>query len=117
MYLDGIVVDWESMYKTSTKYAGRFDHGFTAAHERGHWVNLEHTFYRGCSADGDYVDDTPAMKIPTSRCPVGQEHLHQRPRPRPDPQLHGLLGRPCYSEFPGGQAARAQDSYLHFRAS
>jgi hypothetical protein len=117
LYLDGIVVDWESMYKTSTTYAGRFDLGFTAVHEWGHWVNLEHTFYRGCSAGGDYVDDTPAMKIPTSRCPVGKDTCTNDPGLDPIHNFMDYSDDPCYSEFTAGQAARAQDSYLFFRAS
>ncbi|MGH3130832.1 MAG: zinc metalloprotease, partial [Gaiellaceae bacterium] len=69
-YLDGIVVDWESMVHTSTRYEGRYDLGLTAVHEAGHWLNLEHTFYGGCNANGDFVADTPAMKVPTSGCPA-----------------------------------------------
>ena len=33
MFLDGIVVDWESMLHTSATYAGRYDQGETATHE------------------------------------------------------------------------------------
>jgi hypothetical protein len=116
-YLDGIVVDWESMYKTSTRYAGRFDLGFTAVHELGHWVNLEHTFYGGCNANGDYVDDTPAMKIPTSRCPVGKDTCLNDPGLDPIHNFMDYSDDPCYTEFTAGQAARMQDAYLFFRAS
>jgi hypothetical protein len=58
------------MYKTSGTYADRYDLGLTAVHEAGHWFALDHTFYGGCNANGDAVDDTPAMKIPTSGCPA-----------------------------------------------
>ena len=71
--LDGVVFDWESIPGTSTTYAGRYDQGETATHEVGHWLNLEHTFYGGCSAKGDFVDDTPAEKTPTSGCPAGKD--------------------------------------------
>ena len=48
-YLDGIVVDWESLKGASDTYAGRYDQGETATHEAGHWLNLEHTFFGGCN--------------------------------------------------------------------
>ena len=72
-YLDGVVVDWESMPGTSTRYEDRYDLGFTAVHEVGHWLGLDHTFYRGCSAKGDDVQDTEPMKEPTNGCPAGKD--------------------------------------------
>ena len=71
--LDGVVFDWESIPGTSATYAGRYDQGETATHEVGHWLNLEHTFFGGCAAKGDFVDDTPAEKTPTSGCPAGKD--------------------------------------------
>ena len=35
-YLDGVVVDWESIPGTSTRYAGAYDQGETGTHEVGH---------------------------------------------------------------------------------
>jgi hypothetical protein len=72
-YLDGVVVDWESMLGTSDEYAGEYDQGETGTHEVGHWLNLEHTFFGGCSAKGDFVADTPEEKTPTSGCPAGKD--------------------------------------------
>ena len=34
-YLDGIVIDWESLKGASDTYAGRYDQGETATHEAG----------------------------------------------------------------------------------
>ena len=68
-WIDGIVVDWASLYHTSTVYAGAYDLGKTATHESGHWLGLEHVFYGGCNAKGDFVDDTPPQLIATHGCP------------------------------------------------
>lgn len=44
----------------------------------GHWLGLEHTFERhssasGCSAPGDYVDDTPAVAFANFQCARGTD--------------------------------------------
>jgi hypothetical protein len=114
-YLDGIVVDWESMLGTSTTYAGRFDQGETATHEAGHWLDLEHTFYGGCNAKGDFVDDTPPEKEPTSGCPAGKDTCSE---PGLDP-IHNYMDYSydsCYTQFTPGQAQRMKDAWLYFRA-
>jgi hypothetical protein len=115
-YLDGIVVDWESMLEVSDSYAGRFDQGETATHEVGHWLNLEHTFYGKCGPHGDFVADTPPMRTPTSGCPAGKDTC---PDPGLDP-IHNYMDYSfdtCYTEFTAGQAARMQDAWLFWRAS
>ena len=115
LYLDGIVSDWAAMPGTSDQYANAYDLGLTLVHEAGHWVNLEHTFFGGCNAKGDFVDDTPAMKVPTSGCPIGKDTC---PEPGLDP-IHNYMDYSydaCYNQFTAGQVARAQDAWLHFRA-
>lgn len=116
LYIDGVVLNWESMPGTSTSFAGRYDLGLTLVHETGHWVNLEHTFFGGCNAKGDFVDDTPAMLVPTSGCPIGKDTC---PAPGLDP-IHNFMDYSydsCYTEFTPGQVARAQDSWVYFRAA
>ena len=114
-FLDGVVIDWESLRGASPAYQGRYDQGETATHEVGHWLNLEHTFYRGCNGRGDYVDDTPYEATPTSGCPEGKDTC---PAPGTDP-IHNYMDYSydeCYTEFTAGQAARMQDAWLTFRA-
>ncbi|TDD30451.1 zinc metalloprotease [Kribbella turkmenica] len=114
-YLDGVVVDWESFLGTSTRYAGAFDQGETTTHEVGHWLNLEHTFYGGCSAHGDFVEDTPAQKTPSSGCPVGKDTCKA---PGLDP-IHNYMDYSfdsCYTQFTPGQSQRMADSWLLYRA-
>jgi hypothetical protein len=114
-HLDGIVIDWESMLRTSKTYAGQFDQGETATHEVGHWLDLEHTFYRGCSAGGDHVADTPPEKTPTSGCPPGKDTCSA---PGLDP-IHNYMDYSfdsCYTEFTPGQVQRMRDAWLHYRA-
>jgi hypothetical protein len=114
-YLDGIVVDWESMPGASARYAGRYDLGHTATHEAGHWIHLHHVFNGGCNNWGDYVDDTPPQLIATRGCPEGQDSCKE---PGID-SIHNYMDYSydsCYNQFTAGQTARMQDAWLYYRA-
>jgi pregnancy-associated plasma protein-A len=114
-YLDGVIVNWESMPGASPRYAGRYDLGHTATHEVGHWINLHHVFNGGCNDKGDYVDDTPPQRVATGGCPVGQDSCRE---PGVD-SIHNYMDYSydaCYNQFTKGQVQRMQDAWLYYRA-
>lgn len=53
----------------------RYDLGYTAVHEAGHWFGLYHVFQGGsCSTgNGDEVADTPWQSTPTGGCPTNAD--------------------------------------------
>jgi Pregnancy-associated plasma protein-A len=109
--LDGVVIHFGSM---PGGHIARFNLGFTATHEAGHWLGLAHTFEDGCQGHGDHVDDTPAEAVPTSRCPIGKDTC---PEPGLDP-IHNYMDYSddaCYTEFTAGQALRTHEQYVHWR--
>ncbi|HSK53280.1 MAG TPA: zinc metalloprotease [Clostridia bacterium] len=115
-YLDGVVLSWETVPGASDTYEDRYDLGETLTHEVGHWLNLEHTFYGQCNKNGDFVDDTPPQKTPSSGCPVGKDTC---PAPGTDP-IHNYMDYSydtCYTEFTAGQSQRMRDAWLFYRAS
>lgn len=115
-WIDGIVIDWESLPGTSTRYAGAYDLGKTATHEAGHWVGLYHVFQGGCNNWGDYVDDTPPQLIATRGCPEGQDSCKE---PGLD-SIHNYMDYSydsCYNQFTPGQTSRMQDQWNYFRAN
>jgi hypothetical protein len=114
-YLDGIVFSWETVPGASDTFEGAYDLGETLTHEAGHWLNLEHTFFGGCNKAGDFVDDTPAQKSPTSGCPEGKDTC---PAPGLDP-IHNYMDYSfdtCYTSFTAGQTQRMRDAWLLYRA-
>jgi hypothetical protein len=113
-YIDGIVIDYRSM--PGGEYGREFSLGKTLTHEAGHWLGLYHTFQGGCNTNGDYVADTPPMRVPTSGCPEGKDTC---PEPGLDP-IHNYMDYSfdsCYTEFSPGQTARMQDQWLFYRAA
>ena len=116
-YLDGIVIDWETMPGVSSTWAGVADEGDTLVHEAGHWLNLEHTFFGQCNKSGDFVDDTPAQKSASSGCPVGNDTCPTKPGLDPIHNYMDYSDDDCISEFTPGQTQRMRDAWILWRAA
>jgi hypothetical protein len=110
--LDGAVIHYGSFPGGDIE---NFNLGFTATHEVGHWFGLAHTFEQGCNGDGDRVDDTPAMLVPTSGCPEGKDTCTKEPGLDPIHNYMDYSDDPCYNQFTPGQANRAAAQYIHYR--
>jgi hypothetical protein len=110
--LDGVVVHYGSL---PNGFIGGFNLGYTATHEVGHYLGLEHTFEKGCLGHGDYVDDTPFMSEPTSGCPVGKDTCTRGTGVDPIHNYMDYSIDPCYTQFTQGQTERMQKQYAHWR--
>jgi Pregnancy-associated plasma protein-A len=111
--LDGVVVNYLSL--PGGPFGSAFSLGQTATHEVGHWLGLPHTFEQGCQGHGDYVDDTPAMLVPTSGCPEGKDTCPRDPGLDPIHNFMDYSFDSCYEEFTNGQTGRMQRQWLHWR--
>lgn len=101
----------------SDEFPGKFDQGYTAVHEVGHWFGLFHVFQgSSCSSDGDLVADTPFQSSATSGCPTNKDSC---PNSAGKDSVHNYMDYSddkCYEEFTAGQIKRAQDLFSELRA-
>ena len=110
--LDGVVVHYGSLPGGNVP---RFNLGYTATHEVGHYLGLPHTFEQGCIGHGDYVDDTPYMSEPTSRCPIGKDTCTRGTGEDPIHNYIDYSDDACYTQFTAGQTERMQKQFAHWR--
>lgn len=67
---DGVVI-LNTAFGTTGTAAAPFNHGRTAVHEIGHWLNLNHIWGDTSSCNGtDHVPDTPNAQLPNYNKPT-----------------------------------------------
>ncbi|WP_067452963.1 zinc metalloprotease [Actinomadura macra] len=109
--MDGVVIDYRSLPGGPYK---RFNRGYTAVHEVGHWLGLLHTFENGCVPPGDGVADTPYEAEPVAGCPGVRDTC---PQDGTDP-VHNFMNYAfdsCMRGFTAGQGRRMRASWAAYR--
>ena len=119
-YIDGVVMLDESMpggvNPDDPTKPWKYGEGDTLTHEVGHWLMLDHTFNKGCSAAGDYVADTPKEAYPQFNCPPDSTDSCAAPGTDPIHNFMDYTQDSCMYEFTRGQAERMSDAWVAFRA-
>lgn len=111
---DGIVLD-ESCLKPSLFRV--------LVHEAGHYFSLRHIWgdKSGCSAPGDYVDDTPDADGPTGQgfdCKLSKNTCSESPKPNVEDMTSNYMdytSNACQNSFTRGQANLMRSSLKTIR--
>ena len=111
--IDGVVIDYQ-YFGVDLSSTNPYNLGRTGTHELGHYFNLEHTFYAGCS-DWDGCDDTPALQSPTYGCPSYPQEACQSNNMTMN--YMDYTNDACMSMFTICQAERMIDALLNYRSN
>jgi len=113
--LDGVVVGFRTL--PGAGGGPPFNEGDTAVHEAGHWLGAFHTFEGGCTADNDFVSDTPAEATEATGCPQGRDTCTGPQFPGPDPVTNFLdyTEDACMFKFTAGQSSRMDTMFAIHR--
>ncbi|KJX98271.1 metalloprotease like protein [Zymoseptoria brevis] len=121
---DGIMLSAETMPggEAVNKY-GVYNLGYTAIHETGHWLGLNHVFSEKrtgssvpfCGDSGDNVDDTPAQITPTRGCPKKKDSCPQQPGKDSIHNYMDYSADSCMTEFTWGQKMKMEQSFAEYR--
>lgn len=117
--VDGCSIDSNTMPGGSTQIANL---GYTATHETGHWLGLEHVFAGNACADGDMIADTPFQSEATFGCPVdsstGATTKDSCPTDPGLDSIHNYMDYsddPCMNEFTPDQGVAMRSAWATFR--
>ena len=118
--LDGVVLFRQTLpggnaiYQDDEGHTFNYAKGDTGTHEAGHWLNLYHTFQGSCTANNDYVVDTPWQKADVNifYCRPHQNTCGE-PDTREDPTKNFMnyVDDPCMHRFTRGQRDRMDTAW------